>query len=89
MYEAFYGFREKPFALTPDPRFLYSSQMHRAAYSLLEYNLLNQAGFVVISGEIGAGKTTRESLLLQNLPASIEMGRLQTPTPRSALLCNW
>jgi type II secretory pathway predicted ATPase ExeA len=76
MYEAFYGFSEKPFALTPDPRFLYLSEMHRAAYSLLEYSLLNQAGFVVISGEIGAGKTTLLSLLLKNLPASIEVGSI-------------
>jgi len=76
MYEAFYGFSEKPFALTPDPRFLYLSDMHRTAYSLLEYSLLNQAGFVVISGEIGAGKTTLLSLLLKNLPSGIEVGSI-------------
>jgi type II secretory pathway predicted ATPase ExeA len=76
MYESFYGFHDKPFALTPDPRFLYLSDMHRTAYSLLEYSLLNQAGFVVISGEIGAGKTTLLSLLLKNLPSSIEIGSI-------------
>lgn len=76
MYESFYGFHEKPFALTPDPRFLYLSDMHRTAYSLLEYSVLNQAGFVVISGEIGAGKTTLLSLLVNNLPADIEIGSI-------------
>jgi len=76
MYEAFYGFGEKPFALTPDPRFIYFSDMHRTAYSLLEYSLLNQAGFVVISGEIGAGKTTLLTLLMRNLPANIEIGAI-------------
>jgi len=76
MYEAFYGFGEKPFALTPDPRFIYFSDMHRTAYSLLEYSLLNQAGFVAISGEIGAGKTTLLGLLMRNLPANIDVGAI-------------
>jgi general secretion pathway protein A len=76
MYEAFYGLSEKPFSLLPDPRFIYFSDMHRTAYSLLEYSLLNQAGFVVISGEIGAGKTTLLTLLMRNLPADIEVGAI-------------
>jgi general secretion pathway protein A len=76
MYETFYGFSEKPFALTPDPRFIYFSDMHRTAYSLLEYSLLNQAGFVVISGDIGAGKTTLLTLLMHNLPANVEVGAI-------------
>jgi len=58
MYERFYGFREKPFSLLPDPSFLYMSKKHRMAYSMLEYGLMNQAGFTVVTGEIGAGKTT-------------------------------
>ncbi len=55
MYEAFYGFREKPFSIIPDPDFLYFSPKHRMALDLLEYGLVNQAGFSVITGEIGAG----------------------------------
>ena len=58
MYEAFYGLREKPFALIPDPDYLYLSKRHKAALSILEYGLTDQAGFVVISGEVGSGKTT-------------------------------
>jgi len=58
MYEAFYHFREKPFTLLPDPGFLYLSNRHRMALTMLEYGLMNQAGFTVISGDIGAGKTT-------------------------------
>lgn len=58
MYEAFYGFREKPFSLLPDAGFLYLSKKHRMAQAMLEYGLMNQAGFTVITGEIGSGKTT-------------------------------
>lgn len=58
MYEAYYGFREKPFSLLPDPGFIFPSKKHRLAQSMLEYGLMNQAGFTVITGEIGSGKTT-------------------------------
>jgi type II secretory pathway predicted ATPase ExeA len=63
MYESFYGFREKPFSLLPDPDFFYQSAKHRAALSLLEYGLLNRSGFIVITGEVGTGK----SLLLRKM----------------------
>ena len=63
MYESFYGFREKPFSLVPDPDFFYQSAKHRAALSLLEYGLFNRSGFIVITGEIGTGK----SLLLRKM----------------------
>ena len=65
MYETFYGFREKPFTLIPDPEFLYLSKGHRTALNLLEYGLAGQAGFVVISGEVGSGKTTLVRRLLR------------------------
>jgi len=59
MYEQFYGLREKPFSLLPDPEFLYLSKAHSRALSMLEYSLANEsAGICVISGEIGSGKTT-------------------------------
>ena len=58
MYDSFYGFREKPFALLPDPAFLYMSEKHRKALTMLQYGIVNQAGFTVITGEVGAGKTT-------------------------------
>jgi len=68
MYESFYKFREKPFSLLPDPGFLYLSKNHRMALAMLEYGLMNQAGFTVLTGEIGSGKTT----LIRQLLAQIE-----------------
>lgn len=58
MYEAFYGLKAKPFQLNPDPRFFFRSKGHRRAMSYLEYGLSQGEGFIVITGEIGAGKTT-------------------------------
>src|ERR1043166_6399831 len=63
MYESFYNLRTKPFALLPDNHFLYAGSTHRAAYSILEYGLINEAAFMVLTGEPGMGKTS----LLQNL----------------------
>ena len=67
MYEAFYGFNEKPFSLLPDPGFLFLSSKHLQALSMMEYGLMNQAGFTVITGEIGSGKTTLVRQLLKQL----------------------
>ena len=64
MYEKFYGFSEKPFALRPDPRFLYFGRHHKRALLLMEYGLANEASFLLITGEIGAGKTTLIRCLL-------------------------
>ncbi len=58
MYEEHFGLKEKPFTLSPDPSFLYFSKEHRLAMTILEYGVENQAGFTLISGEVGCGKTT-------------------------------
>jgi len=58
MYQAFYGLTSKPFQLSPDPEFFYSSKHHQKALSYLEYGLSQQEGFIVITGAIGTGKTT-------------------------------
>src|SRR5258707_11691816 len=58
MYESFYNLRERPFTLRPDPAFLYLSPKHALALSMLEYGLTGQTGFVVVTGEVGSGKTT-------------------------------
>jgi general secretion pathway protein A len=58
MYEAYYGFREKPFNLTPDPKFLYLSVKHHEAFAHLEFGLEQRGGFMVITGAVGTGKTT-------------------------------
>ena len=74
MYEQAMGFREKPFSLLPDPGFLYLGKRHRAALSMLEYGLMNRAGFSVITGEIGCGKTTLVRYLLDQLDPNITIG---------------
>src|SRR3954453_13757928 len=58
MYEEYYGFTEKPFSLTPDPKYLFKSASHASAFELLQYAVRRREGFVVITGDIGAGKTT-------------------------------
>jgi general secretion pathway protein A len=58
MYEDYYGFAEKPFSLTPDPKYLYKSESHASAFELLQYSIRRREGFVVVTGDIGTGKTT-------------------------------
>jgi len=58
MYEAFFGLQTKPFELVPNPRFLFLSQSHRKALSYLRYGLQERAGFILLTGEVGSGKTT-------------------------------
>ena len=70
MYEAFYGLSSKPFQLNPDPAFYYASKQHRRAKAYLEYGVLRNEGFIVITGEVGAGKTTIVRGLLDSLDSS-------------------
>src|SRR4051812_18990305 len=65
MYEQYYGFAEKPFSLTPDPKYLYRSESHADAFELLQYAIERREGFVVITGDIGTGKTTLCRALLE------------------------
>jgi putative secretion ATPase (PEP-CTERM system associated) len=67
MYEEFYGFRARPFQLTPDHRFFFESSVHGKAVSYLLYGLSQGEGFIVITGEVGAGKTTLLKHLLSTL----------------------
>ena len=73
MYESYYGLREKPFSLLPDPAFLYMSEKHRRALAILRYGLMNEAGFTVITGEIGSGKTTLIRELLNEIERDYSM----------------
>jgi putative secretion ATPase (PEP-CTERM system associated) len=70
MYESFYGLASKPFQLNPDPSFYFGSKQHRRAKAYLEYGLLRNEGFIVITGEIGAGKTTIVRGLLESMDAN-------------------
>jgi general secretion pathway protein A len=76
MYERFYDLRERPFALSPDPEYLYPSRVHQEALDYLRYGLESQAGFIVITGEIGSGKTTLLQTLLRNLDTHTTVGRI-------------
>ncbi len=67
MYESFFGLKEKPFNNTPDPRFLYFSKQHKEALAQLIYGIKERKGFVVLSGEVGTGKTTILRALLKQL----------------------
>src|SRR4249920_2129906 len=67
MYESYYGFTEKPFSLTPDPKYLYRSQSHGDAFDLLQYAIRRREGFVVVTGDIGTAKTTLCRALLEQI----------------------
>lgn len=82
MYEAFYGLKKKPFSMLPDPDFLFLSKKHQAALTLLRYGVTNHAGFCVVSGEPGAGKTTIVRAFLQTVGNDVAIG-LITNTHRS------
>ncbi len=74
MYEEFYGLDDKPFSIQPDPEFIYWGRTHSFAYAMLEYGVMNHAGFTVITGEIGCGKTTLIRHLLDRLEDEYTVG---------------
>ena len=87
MYEAYYGLREKPFSILPDPELIYWGKNHQLALAVLEFGVLNSAGFTVITGEIGAGKTTLLQYLLRQLPNTVTVGLISnTPEGRKEML---
>ena len=67
MHEEYYGFSEKPFSLTPDPKYLYKSESHANAFDVLQYAIRRREGFVVVTGDIGTGKTTLCRAVLEQL----------------------
>jgi len=89
MYEAFYGLREKPFSIQPDPEFLFMSKRHRLAFTMLEYGIQNRVGFSVICGEIGCGKTTLVRKLLETLDESVTVGLVYNTHAEIADLLEW
>ena len=79
MYESYYGLTSKPFQLTPDPAFFFASKLHKRAMSYLQYGLSQAEGFIVITGDIGTGKTTIANSLLDNIEADIVAAQIVTP----------
>ncbi len=80
MYTAFYGLREKPFALVPDPRYLFLAVSHREALAHLLYGIDQSEGFIAVTGEVGTGKTTICRTLLERLGAETEVAFLFNPS---------
>lgn len=74
MYEAFYGLKAKPFKLIADPNYFFMSKGHERVYTHLEYAIMENKGFVVITGEIGSGKTTLINLLLSKIKRDLKIG---------------
>lgn len=79
MYESFFGFTLEPFSVAPDPRFLYLSQQHRDALSHLVNGLRHGGGFVLLTGEVGAGKTTVWRRFLEELPPNFDVAYVVNP----------
>jgi len=79
MYEEFYNFRERPFNLTPDPKFLFLSERHREALAHLLYGIRQRCGFILLTGEVGTGKTTLCRSLLRSLDDDTEIALILNP----------
>ena len=88
MYTSFFGLHEKPFAITPDPRYLYLSERHAEALAHLLYGINEAGGFIQLTGEVGTGKTTIIRSLLEQLPAHADVALILNPrvTPAEFLL---
>src|SRR5579871_3025593 len=80
MYEKFFGFRERPFDLTPNPRFLVLTDSHREALSNLEYGIASGKGVTLLVGEAGSGKTTVIRTAVDRQPAAVHCVYLNNPT---------
>ena len=80
MYLSYYGLNEQPFSISPDPRFLYLSEVHREGLANLTYGVAQRKGFVVITGEVGTGKTTLIHALLADVPQKVRVAFMSNPT---------
>lgn len=89
MYKRFYGLNDKPFTLLPDPRYLYMGEQHSLAYAMLEYGLSNQAGFSVVIGDVGCGKTTLIRHLLNEVDDNLTVGLMSSMHSSFGRLLQW
>ncbi len=76
MYESFYGLREKPFQITPNPAFLYISEKYANALTYLEYGLMERTSFILLTGEVGAGKTTLVRHMLGQIDTKVDVAMI-------------
>ncbi|ETN93156.1 putative secretion ATPase, PEP-CTERM locus subfamily [Gammaproteobacteria bacterium MOLA455] len=89
MYKEFFNLKEKPFSLNPDPEFLFLSKNHIRAQTMLEYGFHSQAGFTVITGDIGAGKTTLVNYLLAQEGDDVVIGVINNTHASFGNLMSW
>lgn len=89
IYCAHFGLKERPFSLMPDPDFLFWSEAHRRAYTMLEYGILTRAPITLITGEIGAGKTTLLHQLLRSLDDDLRVGLISNAQGDRGELLHW
>ena len=89
LYMEFFGFSERPFTLLPDPEFIFWSRAHRRAYSVLEYGVLTRSPITVVTGEVGAGKTTLVQKLLQTLDDDVTLGLISNAQGGRGELLQW
>ncbi len=89
LYARHFGLTARPFALAPDPDFLFWSPAHRRAYTMLEYGLMTHAPITLITGEVGAGKTTLVQQLLRSLEDGVQVGLISNPNGSRAELLRW
>jgi putative secretion ATPase (PEP-CTERM system associated) len=76
MYTSFFGLKHRPFQLTPDPEFLFMSRVHRRVLTYLNYGITENSGFILITGEIGAGKTTIIRSMIKQIPREIKIAKV-------------
>jgi general secretion pathway protein A len=86
MYTSFFGFKNKPFQLTPDPEFLFLSRAHKKALIYLNYGITDNSGFILLTGEIGTGKTTLLRSMIKNIPQDIKLARINNTKVNSEQL---
>ena len=79
MYNNYFGFSESPFSVTPDPRFFYTNPVYQEAYANLRYGIEKKRGFIVITGEVGTGKSTLLRRLMRNLGDTIHSAFIFNP----------
>ena len=79
MYTSFFGLNEKPFTITPDPRYLYMSERHGEGLAHLVYGVTESGGFIQLTGEVGTGKTTLVRTLLGQIPAEVDIALILNP----------
>ncbi|MGC3940426.1 ExeA family protein [Roseobacter sp. EG26] len=89
LYTDYFNFSERPFSLLPDPDFLFWSQAHARAFSILEYGLVTRAPLTVVTGEVGTGKTTLVQALLKNIEEDVTIGLISNAQGGRGDLLRW